>query len=58
MIGGIIMLIIGITMTIVISTVEPEQKEAIVGIVPAGIGVALLVSSFIVRPRNGDGGGA
>jgi hypothetical protein len=58
MIGGIIMVAIGISIMIVISTIEPEKKESIVGIVPAGIGLALLLSAYLVRPKNGNGGGA
>lgn len=56
MIGGIVTLAVGIGLMAFLSVIEDHGNAWAVGIIPATIGVALLLSSFLVRPK-GNGGG-
>ena len=60
MIWGIVTLAVGLGSMAFLSTItEEEHHWWAVGIVPASVGLALLLSSFLVRPRgNGGGPGA
>lgn len=57
MIGGIVTLAVGIGLMAFLSVVEEHGNAWSVGIIPATIGIALLLSSFLVRPK-GNGGGS
>jgi hypothetical protein len=56
MVGGIVTLAVGLGLMLFLNIIEEHEDVWAVGIVPAMIGVALLLSSFLVRPRgNGSG---
>ena len=57
MIGGIVTLAVGLGLMAFLNIVEDHGNAWAVGIIPATIGVALLLSSFLVRPK-GNGGGS
>ena len=56
MIGGIVTLAVGMGLMAFLSVMEEHGNAWSVGIIPATVGIALLLSSFLVRPK-GNGGG-
>jgi hypothetical protein len=54
MIGGVITLLVGIAISVFIGQVDRDDNGWAVGIIPAAVGVALLLCSWIVRPRASD----
>jgi hypothetical protein len=58
MIGGIIMVAIGWALMAMMTALEPGENRWAVGIVPMAVGIALLISGWLVRPRNKNGSGA
>jgi hypothetical protein len=54
MIGGLVTLAVGISLGVLLYNIADEAGVWSVGLIPGGIGVALLVSAFIVRPKNGS----
>jgi hypothetical protein len=55
LVGGIITLAIGIGLTILFTVTEEEGEAWAIGILPICIGLGLLVSAWLVRPRmNGS----
>jgi hypothetical protein len=58
MIGGIVTLAVGVGLMAFLSTVERHENVWAVGIIPSTIGVALLLSSWLVRPKHNGGGPA
>jgi hypothetical protein len=56
MIGGIVTLAVGIGLMAFLSVVEDHGNAWAVGIIPATIGFALLLSAFLVRPKSNGGG--
>lgn len=55
MIGGLITLFVGIALAVFLSQMPTDSKAAwLVGAIPASVGLALLIGSQIVKPRNGD----
>ncbi len=57
LIGGIVTLAVGVGLMAVLVIVHDHDKVWAFGIIPATIGIALLLSSFLVRPK-GNGGGS
>lgn len=58
MIGGIITLAVGLGLMGFLNVIERHENVWAVGIIPATIGVALLLSAWLVHPkRNGSGTG-
>ena len=56
MIGGIVTLAVGVGLMAFLNIIERNENVWAVGIIPATIGIALLLSSWLVRPkRNGSG---
>lgn len=53
MIGGIISVAAGAGISVFLSIMETDGRAWAVGIIPFSIGVALLLSAWLVRPRNG-----
>ncbi len=53
MIGGLVTLAIGIALSILIWTTTEERSGWAVGLIPGLVGVALLLSAWIVMPKNG-----
>ena len=56
MIGGIITVAVGMGLMAFLSVMEDHGNAWAVGIIPTAVGVAMLLSAFLVRPR-GNGGG-
>jgi hypothetical protein len=53
MIGGIVTLFVGVALAVFLRGVTGEgdaDKAWLVGVIPAAVGVALLLSSFLIRP--------
>lgn len=57
LIGGIVCFVVGISIGVFLSIMETEKNAWAVGLIPAGVGVALLLSAMLVKPRNGNGSG-
>ena len=57
MIGGIVTMAVGISLMAFLNFMDDHGNAWAVGIIPTTVGVALLLSSFLVRPR-GNGGSA
>jgi hypothetical protein len=55
MIGGIITMAVGISLMAFLNFMDEGNNAWAVGIIPATVGVALLLSSFLVRPRRNGG---
>ncbi|HEX3112073.1 MAG TPA: hypothetical protein VHU20_02285, partial [Candidatus Eisenbacteria bacterium] len=58
LIGGLILLAIGLGVSVVFAFVEPDKSNWIAGVVPGFVGIALLISSRIVWPKEGERSGA
>jgi hypothetical protein len=56
MVGGIVTLAVGIGLMAFLNFIEENENVWAVGIIPAAVGIALLLSAFLVRPR-GNGAG-
>jgi hypothetical protein len=54
MIGGLVTLAVGIGLGILIWMTSGEGGEWAVGLIPGLVGVALLLSAWIVMPKNGN----
>src|SRR5438445_8492314 len=53
LIGGVVTLLAGVSVGVFLYFVETEKNAWAVGLVPAGVGVALLLSAMLIKPRNG-----
>ena len=54
MIGGLITLAVGISLGVMLYYVASDEPGVwSVGLIPGAIGLALLISAYLVRPRNG-----
>jgi len=57
MIGGLVTLSVGVGLAIMLGLLSTEDRNAwAVGLIPGFVGVALLLSAWIVKPRNGSAG--
>jgi uncharacterized protein DUF6249 len=56
LIGGIVCVFAGLSIAVFLRLMETEKNAWAVGLIPAGVGIALLLSAVIVKPRNGIGG--
>jgi hypothetical protein len=56
MIGGIITVAVGLGLMAFLNIMEDHGNAWAVGIIPTAVGVAMLLSSFIVRPHRNGGG--
>ena len=54
MIGGLVTLAVGIGLSVLIWTTSEERNGWAVGLIPGLVGVALLLSAWIVKPKNGS----
>jgi len=54
MIGGLVCLAVGIALAILIWTTSDERSGWAVGLIPGLVGVALLLSAWIVKPKGGS----
>ena len=57
MIGGIVTLAAGISLGIFLGIMVRGEAAWAVGLIPTGVGLALILSSILVRPKNGGPGG-
>jgi len=57
LIGGVVCLMVGIAIGAFLSIMETEKHAWAVGLIPIGVGVALLLSAAIIRPKDGNGTG-
>jgi len=56
-IGGLITLAVGVALSVMIGMLSNDTPNAwAVGLIPALVGIALLLSAWIVRPREADRG--
>jgi hypothetical protein len=53
MIGGLVTFAVGISLGVLLYNVTGGGTWS-VGLIPAAIGIALILSAFLVRPRNGN----
>jgi hypothetical protein len=54
MIGGLVTLAVGLSLGVMLHYLADEPGIWAVGLIPTAIGVALLISAMLVRPRNGN----
>ena len=54
MIGGLVTLAVGIGLSVLIWTTSDDRNGWAVGLIPGLVGVALLLSAWIVKPKNGS----
>ncbi len=54
MIGGLVTLAVGIGLSVLIWTTSEERNGWAVGLIPGLVGVALLLSAWIVKPKDGS----
>jgi hypothetical protein len=54
MIGGLVTFAVGISLGVLLYNVADEAGVWSVGLIPVAIGIALLMSAFFVRPKNGN----
>ena len=54
LIGGLVTLAVGISLGVLLYNVADEAGVWSVGLIPTAIGIALLLSAFLVRPKNGS----
>jgi len=57
LIGGIVVLASGAGIMLFLSIMDDHGNAWAVGIIPATVGVALLLSAFLVRPKGSGGAG-
>jgi len=57
LVGGIVTTAVGLGLMAFLNIMEDHGNAWAVGIIPSAIGVSLLLSSFLVRPK-GNGGGS
>ncbi len=57
LIAGLIMVAIGWSLMALLTILEPGENKWAVGLVPMSVGFALLLSGWLVRPRNKNGSG-
>ncbi len=52
MVGGLIFLAVGISMMVLLTSIEPDKRIWAIGLMPFLIGVAMLVSSRVIWPKS------
>ena len=57
MIAGIVTLIGGIAIAAFLALMETEKNAWALGLIPAGVGIALLLSAGVVKPKDGGTSG-
>lgn len=58
MVGGIVTLAVGVSLAAMLGVLDGGEDNAwAVGLIPAAVGIALLISAWLIHPRgNGDAG--
>ena len=57
MIGGIVCVLAGIGVGVFLYLMETEKNAWAIGLIPIAVGIALLLSAGVVKPKNGSGAG-
>ena len=57
LIGGIVCTVVGISIAAFLVVMESQKNAWAIGLIPVGVGVALLLSAQLVKPRNGGTAG-
>ena len=52
MIGGLVTLAVGLSLCVFLSQIQKNDQTWLVGMIPASVGAALLLSAWLVRPRD------
>ena len=52
LIGGIVCAVVGFSIAAFLMIMETEKNAWSVGLIPMGVGVALLLSALLIKPRN------
>ncbi len=55
MIGGFVTLAVGVSLGVMLYFIADEAGVWAVGLIPAAVGLALLISGMLIRPRGGSG---
>ena len=55
LIGGIVCILAGSSVALFLHLMETEKNAWAVGLIPTGVGIALLLSAGVIKPRNGGG---
>jgi len=58
MIGGLVTLAVGISLSVMLHYIADEPGVWAVGLIPGAIGIALLISGVLVRPKGNGSSGA
>jgi hypothetical protein len=54
MVGGLVTLAVGVSIAIFLGLHEPEEGMWSVGLIPGAVGLALLISAWLIHPRGDD----
>lgn len=54
MVGGLVTLAVGVSLAIFLGLHEPDEGTWAVGLIPGAVGIALLISAWLINPRGGD----
>jgi len=52
LIGGIVCAVVGFSIAAFLMIMETEKNAWSVGLIPMGVGIALLLSALLIKPRN------
>jgi hypothetical protein len=55
LIGGIVCTVVGISIAIFLYLMETEKNAWAIGLIPFGVGIALLLSATLIKPKDGGG---
>jgi hypothetical protein len=55
LIGGIVCTMVGIAIAVFLLLLETEKNAWAIGLIPVGVGVALLLSATLIKPKDGGG---
>jgi len=55
LIGGIVCVFAGFSIGLFLNLMATEKNAWAIGLIPLGIGLALLLSAMLVKPKNGNG---
>jgi hypothetical protein len=55
MIGGLVLVAVGLSVGTFLELINEERHLWSIGLIPGSVGVALLISAWLVKPRNGAG---
>jgi len=56
LIGGIVCVMAGIGIAVFLGMIATEKNAWAIGLIPVAVGIALLLSATVIKPRNGSSG--